>query len=385
MQWFGWGVTVAAEIALVAVALRLFLSWPRAADDGDRGRDDHDPAVVRALPRRSACVGRVDRLLAHTVSLTGLTGVVVARVPRDRARARARRPKTTSGPSSCCRWSRPASPRSSTLPARARLTGVLEPARVRRAARPRRGAADVRQPAVARDPARRAAAPAGRVAAQDAWRCEPPRCGRDRAACSSGRSRCPSGARPTLTLTEAEQPVVARAGVSGPAWLRCLAAPTARRPGRTRCCGWRRSRTRASCSGSSWSSGPSDADAFSDDEESALAELARQVGLALHNVQLDSALQESLEEVQRQAEELRASRARVVAAADAERRRDRARPPRRRPAAPGRAGRDRAARPPDGRHATPSRPRRCSTSSAGRSRRRCRSCATSPTASTRRC
>jgi signal transduction histidine kinase len=38
-------------------------------------------------------------------------------------------------------------------------------------------------------------------------------------------------------------------------------------------------------------------------------------------VELDSALQESLEEVQRQAEELRASRARVVAAGDAERRR----------------------------------------------------------------
>jgi signal transduction histidine kinase len=63
-----------------------------------------------------------------------------------------------------------------------------------------------------------------------------------------------------------------------------------------------------------------DDDSFGEDDESALAELARQVGLALHNVQLDSALQESLEEVRRQAEELRESRARVVAAADAERR-----------------------------------------------------------------
>jgi len=51
-----------------------------------------------------------------------------------------------------------------------------------------------------------------------------------------------------------------------------------------------------------------------------LTELARQVGLALHNVELDSALQESLDEVKRQAEELRASRARIVATADAERR-----------------------------------------------------------------
>jgi signal transduction histidine kinase len=52
-----------------------------------------------------------------------------------------------------------------------------------------------------------------------------------------------------------------------------------------------------------------------------LAELARQVGLALRNVRLDSDLQRSLAELRRQAEELRLSRARVVAAADAERRR----------------------------------------------------------------
>jgi signal transduction histidine kinase len=52
-----------------------------------------------------------------------------------------------------------------------------------------------------------------------------------------------------------------------------------------------------------------------------LASLARQVGLALHNVRLGSELESSLGELQRQAEELRASRARVVAAADEERRR----------------------------------------------------------------
>ncbi|MDQ3385416.1 MAG: histidine kinase [Actinomycetota bacterium] len=57
-----------------------------------------------------------------------------------------------------------------------------------------------------------------------------------------------------------------------------------------------------------------------EEEDRVLTELARQVGLALHNVQLDSALQASLDEVRRQAEELRASRARIVATADAERR-----------------------------------------------------------------
>jgi signal transduction histidine kinase len=58
-----------------------------------------------------------------------------------------------------------------------------------------------------------------------------------------------------------------------------------------------------------------------DDVDDALRELARETGLVLRNVRLDSDLQASLAELRRQAEELRASRARVVAAADEERRR----------------------------------------------------------------
>ncbi|HWH35442.1 MAG TPA: histidine kinase [Acidimicrobiales bacterium] len=63
-----------------------------------------------------------------------------------------------------------------------------------------------------------------------------------------------------------------------------------------------------------------ESEAFSDENDRVLVELARQVGLALHNVQLDSALQESLDELRRTNEELKASRARIVAAGDAERR-----------------------------------------------------------------
>jgi len=51
-----------------------------------------------------------------------------------------------------------------------------------------------------------------------------------------------------------------------------------------------------------------------------LTELARQVGLALHNAKLDTALQTTLDEVRKQADELRESRARIVASGDAERR-----------------------------------------------------------------
>src|SRR5205085_6845140 len=65
---------------------------------------------------------------------------------------------------------------------------------------------------------------------------------------------------------------------------------------------------------------PADGEGFKEEEDRILTELARQVGLALHNVQLDSALQSTLDELRLQAEELRASRARIVAASDAARR-----------------------------------------------------------------
>ncbi|HEY5697310.1 MAG TPA: sensor histidine kinase [Acidimicrobiales bacterium] len=59
---------------------------------------------------------------------------------------------------------------------------------------------------------------------------------------------------------------------------------------------------------------------FTDDDDRVLAELARQVGLALHNVRLDSALQASLEQLEERNQELAASRLRIVTAADESRR-----------------------------------------------------------------
>jgi signal transduction histidine kinase len=65
---------------------------------------------------------------------------------------------------------------------------------------------------------------------------------------------------------------------------------------------------------------PVDDAPFSEDEDRVLVELSRQVGLALHNVRLDSALQASLEQLRERNAELVASRARIVAAADESRR-----------------------------------------------------------------
>jgi signal transduction histidine kinase len=60
--------------------------------------------------------------------------------------------------------------------------------------------------------------------------------------------------------------------------------------------------------------------AFTEEEERVLTELARQVGLALHNSRLDSALQASLDDLRVANDDLSASRARIVAASDHSRR-----------------------------------------------------------------
>jgi len=123
-----------------------------------------------------------------------------------------------------------------------------------------------------------------------------------------------------LGLGAEEEPVVARAGVSGPAWVRVwmpslmVAAddePVMRVAPVT---------NSGQLLGLLVVRRPDGAPPFDEDDDQALTELARQVGLALHNVTLDSALQESLDEVRRQADELRASRARIVQAGDAQRR-----------------------------------------------------------------
>ncbi len=65
---------------------------------------------------------------------------------------------------------------------------------------------------------------------------------------------------------------------------------------------------------------PVGAPLFTEDDERPLVELARQLGLALHNVRLDSALQASLAELAQRNEQLQASRLRIVQASDESRR-----------------------------------------------------------------
>ncbi len=124
----------------------------------------------------------------------------------------------------------------------------------------------------------------------------------------------------SLVVSERERPVVTRAGVSGNAWASVWlpALLDGRRDAQVRVAPVSHA---GELLGLIVVERPAQADHFSDEDDRVLTELARQVGLALHNSQLDSALQTSLAELRRQAQELRESRARIVASGDAERRR----------------------------------------------------------------
>ncbi len=122
----------------------------------------------------------------------------------------------------------------------------------------------------------------------------------------------------TLALGEAARPVVARAGVAGAAWTSVWLPELAAGREQFRVCHLAYG---GELLGLVLVERPNSEPPFTEDEELVVTELCRQVGLALHNVRLDSALQSTLDEVRRQADELRASRTRIVAAADAERRR----------------------------------------------------------------
>jgi signal transduction histidine kinase len=127
------------------------------------------------------------------------------------------------------------------------------------------------------------------------------------------------GPKPLL-ISGDERPVVTRAGVSGSAWASVWlpALLVGRENAQLRVAPISHG---GELLGLIVVERPAGADAFTEEDDRVLTELARQAGLAFHNVQLDAALQTTLDELRKQADELRESRARIVASADAERRR----------------------------------------------------------------
>jgi signal transduction histidine kinase len=124
----------------------------------------------------------------------------------------------------------------------------------------------------------------------------------------------------SVVVTDRERAVVARAGVSGNAWASVWLPGVL--DGRAQV----QIRVAPASHGGELlgliiAERPATADTFSEEDDRVLTELARQVGLAVHNARLDTALQTTLDELRKQADELRQSRARIVASGDAERRR----------------------------------------------------------------
>jgi signal transduction histidine kinase len=124
----------------------------------------------------------------------------------------------------------------------------------------------------------------------------------------------------SLVVSPRERPVVTRAGVSGTAWASVWlpALLEGREAEQVRVAPVSHA---GELLGLVVVERSTMASAFSEDDDRVLTDLARQVGLALHNSQLDTALQTTLDEVRKQADALRESRARIVASGDAERRR----------------------------------------------------------------
>jgi signal transduction histidine kinase len=316
MQWFGWSMTVAFTVGVFAGATRLLVNWPTNAIEA---------AAVAALPIPLALafgattkrVGRVDRLLAHTVSIAGLTGVVLltyilivlglGRVPTHAERT-------------LLLLSMIAAVIAALLyvPTRERLTSIANnivygerhaPDEVLRTFGSRLSRAiplDELLLQMAESLRKTLALDLVEVWTGSGGSLE-------RRVCDPDRPQI------HMRIGAKELPVVTRAGVSGPAWIKVWLPQLmeAREGSMVRVAPITH---QGDLLGMIVVERRDPDEAFGEENERVMTELARQVGLALHNAQLDSALQESYQELQKRAEDLRASRERIVAAGDAERR-----------------------------------------------------------------
>jgi len=317
LQWVAWGAVVAAAISLGTLVLNALLSWPQPIAAIAVSSTLLVPFAI-AMSTSDQLAVRIDRLLVHSITLTGLVGLVGAsyliivlglgRQPTDSE-------KTLLGLSmlaaavAALLW----------VPARERLADLAT----------RRVYGEGHAPdEVLRTFGSRLtrALPLDELLLQlaeslkatmnlevaEVWT---KAAGRLERAVS-----VPDRGPAVIPLGPEEETVVAHAGVSGPGWAQVwlpavlvgLEEPVLRTAPVT---------NSGELLGLIVVRRAQGALPFNEADDLALTELARQVGLALHNVKLDSALQESLDAVRRQADELRASRARIVEATDTERRR----------------------------------------------------------------
>jgi signal transduction histidine kinase len=316
LQLIGCATAIIVEVALVLAALRLLVDWPEHAGAIAAGATILVPLALAAgtSPKISR---NVDRLLVHTVSATGLTAVVVlvylviviglGRSPAEDERTLLVLSMVAAAVASLAY-----------VPARERLADSANrlvygerhpPDEVLRTWGSRLSRSIPMDELLLQlaESLRKVLA----LRRAEIWTGTP-----DRLELAVS---VPDRSAPALVLGPKEQPVIARAGVTGNAWLEVWLPSLLE--------GRDASQLRVAPAAHSGTllgllviERAADGDAFTDEDDRVLTELARQVGLALHNVQLDSALQESLENLRLANDDLQASRARIVATGDAERR-----------------------------------------------------------------
>jgi signal transduction histidine kinase len=316
MQWIGWAIVVGAEVTVVSAALSLVIDWPHHDAQIALAASGLVPLALAAgtVPRLLA---RVDRLLTHTVSLAGLTVLIVSAYLLALA-AFGRRPD--------------GSERSLLLLSMVAAAGAalaFQPAQSWLAERANRVVYGER---VSPDEALRTwgmrltrAIPLDELLLQLAETLRKSMQLRSAQIWTGAdghyevAAMVPHRQLMPYSVGDKERAVVSRAGVSGGTWLD-IWLPGFASPGATTSTRIAPIAHSGELLGLIACERAIDGAAFTEDDDRVLTELARQVGLALHNVQLDTALQASLDELRRTNDELRASRVRIVAAGDAERR-----------------------------------------------------------------
>jgi signal transduction histidine kinase len=317
MQWLGWGIAVAAEAGIVIVALRLLVDWPAQPGAVALAITGVIP-VALMLGTLPTMASRVDRLLYHTVAIAGLTGLVVAvyvvvvlgfgRTPTGQERNLLLLSMVAAGVCAMLY-----------LPAHRRLVQ-----RAHRVVYGERVAPEELLRTFSQRLTRSIPMDELLLQLTELLRTSMTLQSAEVWTGQHGRFDLAAGVphrqAASMTIGPKEAPVVARSGVSGGTWLE-IWVPAIIGPNGSAAMRFAPVAHAGELLGFIAVTRRPDAEAFTEDEDRLLTELARQVGLALHNVQLDAALQASLGELQVRNDELQQSRARIVASADAERRR----------------------------------------------------------------
>jgi signal transduction histidine kinase len=316
LQWVGWGVVVAGSLILMILVMHALLGWPDGLQSSIAGSTLFVPLAI-ALAAVDRIVMRVDRLLVRTIEAGGLVLLVGAiylivvlgfgDAPSDTDHRVLGLSLVAAGIAALC-----------FVPARNRL----EEFATRRVYGDRQARDEPLQTFGARMSRSipldelllqlaESLKKSMQLAAAEVWT------GTD--GLLERASAVPYREPAQIRLAEEEVAVVARAHTQGNAWIQMWLAPLLdQHPDRVlRVAPLVHS---GDVLGLIVCARTAEQPPFNEDEERILADLARQVALALHNSALDTALQASLDELKIANEQLQASRARIVAASDQSRR-----------------------------------------------------------------